>query len=155
VDLEKQNEFSLKIRDQVNEVHDAVNQIRDTRAQLQALRKRLADEEKYKALVSAAEALDKKMTSVEGELLQVKAQSSEANLNFPVMVDERLHSLAGSVDMVDAAPTKQQYEVFDVLSQQAKGLVGRWKEIQASDLAALNEQARKDGLQVIYLSNPK
>jgi seryl-tRNA synthetase len=139
----------------VNEVHDAVNQIRDTRAQLLGLKKRLGEEEKYKALVAAAEALDKKMTAVEGELLQMKAQSSEANLNYPVMVDERLHSLAGSADMVDAAPTKQQYEVFDVLSQQAKGLVGRWKEIQASDLAALNEQAKQDGLQVIYLATPK
>ena len=154
-ELEKQNEFSLRIREQVNEVHDAVNQIRDTRGQLQGLRKRLANEEKYKGLVSAAEALDKKMTDVEGELLQVKAQSSEANLNFPVMIDERLHSLAGSADMVDAAPTKQQYEVFDVLSQQAKGLVDRWKQIQVTDLAALNEEARKDGLQVIYMGPAK
>jgi hypothetical protein len=154
-ELEKQNEFSLKIREQVNEVHDAVNQIRDTRGQLQGLRKRLAKEEKYKGLVSAAEALDQKMTDVEGELLQVKAQSSEANLNFPVLIDERLHSLAGSVDMVDTVPTTQQYEVFDVLRQQAKVQVDRWKQIQAADLAALNEQARNDGLQVIYLGTPK
>jgi photosystem II stability/assembly factor-like uncharacterized protein len=154
-DLEKQNDFSLKIRDQVNEVHDAVNQIRDTRKQLQDLRKRLGDDAKYKTLVSAAEALDKKMTPVEEELLQVKAQSSEANLNFPVMIDERLHALAGSVDGVDAAPTKQQYEVFEVLSEQAKVQVAKWKEIQSGDLAALNEQAKKDGLPLIYLGAPK
>jgi hypothetical protein len=85
----------------------------------------------------------------------VKAQSSEANLNFPVMIDERLHGLAGSVDGVDAAPTKQQYEVFEVLSEQAKVQVAKWKEIQSGDLAALNEQAKKDGLPLIYLGAPK
>ena len=54
---------------------------------------------------------------MESQLLQVNAKSSESNLNYPVLIDERLHSLLFSVDSADAAPTKQQYEVYDELKK--------------------------------------
>src|SRR5262249_10788645 len=104
-DQQKQYELDLKIRDQISDLHDTVNDIRTVRVQFRGLENRLGDDAKYKMILTSAQTLDKKMTPIEEQLLQVKAKSTEANLNFPVLIDERLHSLLGSVDNPDAAPT--------------------------------------------------
>src|SRR5207244_4272195 len=91
--------------------------------------------------------------SIEERLLQVNAKSSEANLNFPNMADEQLHGLAFSVE-TDAAPTKQQFEAFDALSQEATPLIAQWKNIMSTDLAALNEMMRKESVPAIYIAPP-
>jgi hypothetical protein len=153
-DLETQQELNLKIRDRITELHDTLSQIRDTRSQLHGLRQRMGENARLKAIVEASDSLDKKMTPIEEELLQVKSKSTEANLNYPVMLDERLHSLAFSVDGADAAPTKQQYEVFETLSQQSGVQVAKWKDIMAGDVVALNELIRKESIPVIYIAPP-
>jgi hypothetical protein len=58
------------------------------------------------------------------------------------------------VDGADAAPTKQQYEVFETLSQQSGVQVAKWKDIMAGDVVALNELIRKESIPVIYIAPP-
>ncbi len=148
-DIAKEFDLELKIRETLSSLHDTVREIRDTRVQLRGLRSRLQDP-RFKSVSEAAESLDKKMTPIEEQLLQVNAKSSEANLNYPNMLDEQLHYLTFSVE-VDDAPTKQQYAVFEDLSRQAAPLIAKWKEIRSSDLAALNTQVQQS-VPAIYLS---
>jgi hypothetical protein len=91
------------------------------------------------------------MSPVEGEMLQVKVKSSESSLNYPTMIDERLHSLAGTVESADTAPTQQSYAVFEELSQQLDAQLGKWKQIVARDIPALNDAIRAENVPVIYL----
>jgi hypothetical protein len=119
---------------------------------LNTLHDRLAGA-RLKSIADTADALDKKMTPVEGELLQVNAKSSEANLNYPVLIDEQLHGLTGSVES-DAAPTSQQYAAFESLNQQATPLIAKWKEIRSGDLVALNDMIKKENVPIIYLGVP-
>ena len=148
-DMAKEFELELKIRETLSSLHDTVREIRETRVQLRGLRTRLQDP-RFKSLSDAADSLDKKMTPIEEQLLQVNAKSSEANLNYPNMLDEQLHYLASSVE-VDDAPTQQQYAVFEDLRRQAAPLITKWKEIRSSDLAALNNQIQQS-VPAIYLS---
>jgi seryl-tRNA synthetase len=148
-DMAKEFELELKIRDTLSSIHETIQEIRETRVQLRGLRSRLEDP-RYKSVSDAAESLDKKMTPIEKQLLQVNAKSSEANLNYPNMVDEQLHYLVFSVE-VDDAPTQQQYAVFEALSQQAAPLIVKWKEIRSSDLVALNGLIQQN-VPAIYLS---
>ncbi len=148
-DMAKEFDLELKIRETLSGLHDTVREIRETRVQLRALRSRLQDP-RFKPVSEAADTLDKKMTPIEEQLLQVNAKSSEANLNYPNMLDEQLHYLASSVE-VDDAPTQQQYAVFEDLSRQSAPLIARWKEIRSSDLAALNTQVQQN-VPAIYLS---
>ncbi len=150
-DLAKQRELVMKIRDQLSALHETVAQIRDTREQLQGVRKRLGSEARFKALLDSGDALEKKMSAVEAHLLQVKAKSSEASLNYPVLIDEQLHSLASIVDIADAAPTRAQQEVFEVLRAQANPLIAEWKQIMSTELAQWNESARGAGVPAVYL----
>jgi hypothetical protein len=148
-DMAKEFELELKIRDALSSIHETIQEIRETHVQLRGLRSRLEDP-RYKSVSDAAESLDKKLTPIEEQLLQVNAKSSEANLNYPNMADEQLHYLVFSVE-VDDAPTQQQYAVFEALSQQAAPLIAKWKEIRSSDLVALNNLIQQN-VPAIYLS---
>ena len=70
------------------------------------------------------------------------------------MIDERLHSLQGSVDSADAPPTQQQLQAFEELSQQSGPLIAQWKQIMSTDLVALNDMIRKESVPVIYVAPP-
>lgn len=150
--LEKQLDLAMKIRRQVTQAHDTVNQIRDLRSQLKALRKRLGEGQQFKAVLAAAEELDKKMTPVEEELLQVKSKASEDNLNYPVKLNEKLLSLAGAVESADAEPTQQSYEVFKALSRELGAQLAKWNELLTKDVAGFNELARKENIAVISVA---
>jgi len=150
-DLQKQNELGRKIVAQVSEIHEAVAAIREVRTQTRGLSRRFGDESRYAALVAAMKDFDKKSYDLESQLLQVNAKSSESILNYPVLIDERLHSLLGSVETADAAPTKQQYEVFDDLEKQAQPLLAQYRELTSKDLAALNEMVNKQNIPALYV----
>jgi photosystem II stability/assembly factor-like uncharacterized protein len=153
-DLEKQFELAMKICQRVSQDHTAVNLIRDLRAQLKALRKRVTDSLHGKEIIATADDLDKKMTQVEGELVQTKAKASEDTLNFPVKLNDKLVTLAGMMGDADAAPAQQDYEVFDVLSRQLDAQLAQWKQIQSKELTALNDLMRKDNIPVVGLTPP-
>jgi photosystem II stability/assembly factor-like uncharacterized protein len=151
-DLQKQFDLAMKIRDQISEIHQTAREIREVRGQLHVLNGRLENDARFKAISTASGDLDKKMTPVEEQLLQVKAKSSEATLNFPVLIDERLHGLGGAVGSADAAPTQQEYQAFQDLSAQAAPLIAQWKQIKSADLVALNETMKKESVPVIYIA---
>src|SRR5262249_19799112 len=103
-DLEKQFDLEMKIRDQLTELHQTVSEIREVRQQFRGLKNRLGEDGRYQTILASGDSLEQKMTPIEEQLLQVKIKSSEASLNFPVLTDERLHSVFFSVDAADAPP---------------------------------------------------
>ncbi len=148
-DLQKQFDLNLKVRDELSELHQTVNEIRTLRVQFHGLQSRLGVNAQFKSILAASNALDKKMTPIEEQLLQVKIKSSEASLNYPVLIDERLHGLFFSVDAADAAPTQQQYAAFEDLSGRAAPLIAQWNQIRSSDLVALNEMMKSESVPAI------
>jgi len=154
-DLQKQNDLARQILAEVSEIHEAIGAIRDVRTQIHGLDRRLGEDSRYAQLLSVAKEFDKKSMDVEGQLLQVNAKSSEANLNFPVLIDERLHSLIFSVDAGDYAPTRQQVQVFEELRNQAQPLLARHHDLMTKDLVALNELINKQSIPVLYLPAKK
>ena len=152
-DAQKEFDLELKMRELLSELHDTVREIRETRVQLRSMRDRLVDA-RYKSINDTADTLDKKMTPIEDQLLQTNAKSSESTLNYPVLIDEQLHSLAASVEY-DGAPTEQQHAAFESLSQQAMPLIAQWKSMRTSDLVALNDMMQKENVPAIYLASPR
>jgi len=137
-DLAKQFDLLLRIRDKVTETDDAIIQIRDVREQIKAIDKRLKDDPRAKAVADAGKALDTKMTEVEEALIQTRAKSGQDVLNFPVRLNNDLVALSGVVSSADSAPTKQSYEVFDMLSKAVNEQLTKWKAIVSTDVAAYN-----------------
>jgi hypothetical protein len=142
----------MQVRQANADLHRAVNQIRELRSSVKALRLRMADEPRFKPVLSQLDALDKKMTPVEEELMQVNMKGSEGNLAFPNMLNEQLDTFSAIVQAGDSAPTQQQYEVFKVLRTRLDQQLAAWKQIVASDVPALNDAIRKLDLPVLYLT---
>jgi hypothetical protein len=150
-DLQKQSELGRKIVAQVTEIHEAVGTIREVRTQTRGMARRFGDDARYASLVSATKDFDKKSLDLESQLLQVNSKSSESNLNYPVLIDERLHSLLFSVESADAAPTKQQYEVFEDMEKQTRALLAQYRELMSKDLPSLNEMVNRQSIPALYV----
>lgn len=156
-ELKQQFDLMQSILGKVTEVHTAIMQIRDVRAQINALNKRMTQEKNpnAKAIADAGAALDKKMTPVEEAMIQTKAKSGQDVLNYPIRLNNLLVALGGVVSSADAAPTKQDLELFDELSKQADEQVANWNQIVKSDLASFNETVKKFEVPAVGLAVPE
>jgi photosystem II stability/assembly factor-like uncharacterized protein len=154
-DLAKQFDLLLKIRGKVTETDDAILQIRDVRGQINAINKRLKDDPRAKAVADAGKALDTKMTEVEEALIQTKAKSGQDVLNFPVRLNNHLVALSGVVGSADSAPTKQSYEVFDMLNKAVDEQLAKWKAIVSADVAAYNNLMKQQEVPALLVKQPE
>jgi photosystem II stability/assembly factor-like uncharacterized protein len=154
-DLAKQFDLLLKIRDKVTETDDAIIQIRDVREQVNAENKRLKNDLREKAIAESGKALDKKMTEVEEQLIQTKAKSGQDVLNFPVRLNNHMVALSGVVGSADTAPTKQSYEVFDMLTKAVDEQLAKWKAIVSTDVAAYNNLVKQQEVPAIMVTQPE
>jgi hypothetical protein len=148
-DLEKQNEFALRIRDRVNAGHEAVNQIRSVRGQLEALKKRLGTDANAKPLLEASEALKKKMDAVEEKIIQPKSKSGEDPLNYPIQAADQLMALQGTVESADSPPTAASYAVFEEVNRRLESQLAAWQEIKSKELTSLNALIQKNSIPAI------
>ena len=153
-DLEKQFELLMKIRDKVTETDDAINQIRDFREQISAINKRLKNDPRAKTIDDAGKTLDKKMTEIEEALIQTKAKSSQDVLNFPIRLNNQLVALGRVVGSAASAPTRQSYEVFDMLNKAVDDQLTKWKAVVATDVKAYNDLIKQQEVPALLLKPP-
>jgi hypothetical protein len=138
--LQKQFALSQQVTDRISQLHQAVNEIRDLKAQIKTLHFRFNDDEKLKPALAAADDLDKKMSDVEKQLIQVDMKGSEGNLAFPSMLNERFDVFSHFVDTGDTnPPTKSELEVFQTLSKQLDDQLAKWSQIKSQDVAKVSD----------------
>jgi hypothetical protein len=154
-DLQKQFDLLVKIRDKFAETNDAINQIRDFREQINAINKRLKGDSRAKSLADAGKGLDKKMTEVEEALIQTKAKSGQDVLNFPIRLNNHLAALASVVASADSAPTKQSYEIFDMLSKSVDDQLAKWKTIVSGDVRSYNDLIKQQEVPALLVKPPE
>ena len=114
-DVKEQFDFLMRIRDKTSQANDAVKTIRNVKAQL-ADRSKKINGGQSEAFKRAAEDLANRLAAVEGEIYQVRNQSSQDPLNYPIKLNNKIAALAGVVGGTDARPTSQSYTVFNDLS---------------------------------------
>ncbi len=93
------------------------------------------------------------MTPVEETLIQVKMKSSEGNLRYPNELNEQYASFNDLIQGVDGAPTAQQLLVFDELHSRLSTQLASWQEIVQTDVPALNNQMRKNGVPTLAVGS--
>src|SRR5437763_717574 len=133
-DLQEQFDLAMKIRDKTSEANQAVIDIREIKKQA----KDRADKAKEPAITAAAEALTRKLSEVEEEIYQVRNQSNQDPLNFPIKLNNRIAALRRSVETGDARPTNASSQVFRELSSQLDNQLAKLKGLVSGDLAELN-----------------
>jgi photosystem II stability/assembly factor-like uncharacterized protein len=133
-DLQKQFDLALMIRDKVSEANEAVILIRKIEAQAGEL-----DASQKKKIQMQLKTLLDKLQVIEEVLYQVKNQSGQDPLNFPIKLNNRLASLQRSVESGQARPTDAAYVVFEELSLELENHLAKLDEVLSGDLKKLNE----------------
>ena len=144
-DLQAQTALGLAIRDKVNEANLAVIKIRDLKKQVSDRLTKSSDAN----LKLLGDSLTTKLDGVEEEIYQVRNQSGQDPLNFPIKLNNRLASLMGVVTRGDTRPTGNTVPIFDDLKVELKVQTTRMQKIEDKDLAALNALLKKLGLDAI------
>ena len=139
-DLHEQFRLASQISAKVTTAHEAVLKARSIKEQVSDR----ATKAKDAKITSAAEALNGRLTDVEGEIYQYRNRSSQDPLNFTIKLNNKIAALQGIVESGDYKPTDQSYEVFKDLSAQLDKQLNRLDGIVKDDLATFNQQlARK------------
>ncbi|HVX40003.1 MAG TPA: glycosyl hydrolase [Gemmatimonadaceae bacterium] len=149
-DLAAQFALAIQLRDKLSEANRAVIQIRDVKSQVSDRLAKSSDAQ----LTSTGDKLATDLSGVEGEIYQVKNQSGQDPLNFPIKVNNRLASLLGVVSNTDAKPIASAYPIFNDLKAELKVQTDRLQHVLSTELPAFNAQAKKLGLAPITVSKP-
>ncbi len=125
-DLVAQYQLLMQIRDRTTDANDAVRTVRWVRTQLEERARDLgADSAAFRPLAGRLEA---RIGEVEAKIYQVRNQSGQDPLNFPIKVNNQIAALAGVVGSTEARPTKQSYVVFDTLTKELEGYLVELRE---------------------------
>jgi photosystem II stability/assembly factor-like uncharacterized protein len=133
-DLQAQYELAVQVRDRLSQANEAVIAIRDVKAQVDD-RVKKANDPKFE---HGARMLKEKLSKVEEELYQVRNQSNQDPLNYPIKLNNKIGALMGAVEGVEGRPTAQTYEVFNELVARLEQQLNWLEEIFNKDLPEFN-----------------
>ena len=143
-DLIAQYKLLMQVRDRTTDANDAVRTVRYVRTQLNERAKDLGkDSTAFRPL---AKTLDDKVSEIEAKIYQVKNQSGQDPLNYPIRVNNQMAALAGVIGSTEARPTKQSITVFGILDKELEQymveLRKAWKELLPPVDAFLREHGK-------------
>ncbi len=144
-DLREQFEMASRIRDKVNEANAAIIQIRRIKQQL-ADRVQKSQSADVKAI---AEQFTKEMSAVEEDVYQVRNQSNQDPLNFPIKTNNRLASLLRVVQAGDGKPLGNIEPIFNDLQAELKAETDRLQRVLSTYLPRFNQLAQRLGIETI------
>jgi hypothetical protein len=141
-DLQRKFALAMEIYHDQDALHRAVNEIRDAKGSVAAAHKTHAND---KTLLARADAIAKQAGALETQLMQVNMKGSEANLNFPGMLNEQIYSFAGLLDDADTAPTPEETTTYADFHGKLATLLAQWDKTKTGDLAQFRAQVQKGG----------
>jgi hypothetical protein len=148
--LAQQFAIALRCWDGARQAQTALAQVRKFRAELKARKGRAGKG----PVADAIAALDQKAEALEGKPLprfwmftaEGAAAASETNLR---KLASELTFVMELVDGADVQPTTQAVAAAEKLQRSLADLLGRWQALKGREVAALNNQLRKDHLPAV------
>jgi DNA repair exonuclease SbcCD ATPase subunit len=144
-DLQEQFDLASRIRDKVNEANNAIIQIRRLKQQLDDRTKQNSSAD----LKAIAEQFARELTVIEESVYQVRNQSNQDPLNFPIKTNNRLASLLRVVQAGDGKPIGNIEPIFKELQEELKAETDRLQRAVTTYLPRFNQLASRLGMQPI------
>jgi photosystem II stability/assembly factor-like uncharacterized protein len=154
-DLQQQFDLAMQVRNKVSQANDAILLIRGIKGQVDERIKKLdtgKPGQKPSPTLVMARSFNEKLSAVEGEIYQVKNQSSQDPLNFPIKLNNKIAALQGVIESADAKPTAQSHEVFKMLSDRLDVQIARMDTVIKTDLPRLVAMLQKQKLDAVTLT---
>ena len=144
-DLREQFDLAMKVRDKASQANEAVLLIRGIKQQITDRRSKLKDA----AATRALDDFEKQLSAIEGEIYQVRLQSSQDPLNFPIKLNNKIAALQGVIESADVKPTEQAYSVFRTLSNSLDEHLGRLDTATRTRMPSLNQLLQRQKVEPI------
>jgi hypothetical protein len=144
-DLQAQFKLLIAIRDKTTEANNAVRLVRNMRWQVGDRAPKLTGSAAQEFRQLSDEMMGE-MSAGEQEVYQVKNQSSQDPLNYPVKLNNQIAALAGTVGSGEYRPTKQAIEAFAMLSKDLDAQLAAINKGMNSRLPRLNAILKAAGL---------
>jgi photosystem II stability/assembly factor-like uncharacterized protein len=145
--LRERFQLALSIRDRVSEANEAVVKIRGINGEVDDRLDKTDD----RAIHQQGTTVKDKLSGVEQEIYQVRNESRQDPLNFPIKLNNKLAALMFVVESSETEPTDQSEQVFEHLSGLLQTELIRMNTIIQQDLARLNELLRGANLDPIVV----
>jgi photosystem II stability/assembly factor-like uncharacterized protein len=154
-EVQKQFDLAMQTKDRISQLHTAINEIREVKSQIKDLHTRFGEDQRVKPALQAADEMEKKMSEVEQQLIQVNTKSSEGTLAFPSMLNEQFDSLSHVIEASDRQPTKPQLDVFAGLSKRLDEQLQKWAQIKQEELAKVSALIKQVDLPALIIKENK
>jgi len=144
-DLQEEFDLAMKVRDKASQANEAVLLIRGMKEQIKDRRAKLKDA----AAIHSLEDFEKQLNAIEEDIYQVKLQSSQDPLNFPIKLNNKIAALQGVIESADVKPTEQAYSVFRTLSNALDDRLGQLDTATRSKMPPVNQLLQRQKLDPI------
>jgi photosystem II stability/assembly factor-like uncharacterized protein len=148
-----QSKLALQVRDRFSEANDAVKEIRRIKSEL-ADRQSKVPAAQLGAFSALSGAFTTGLSEVEDSLYQTKNRSGQDPLNYPIRLNNRIGALMGVISSADGAPTKQSYDVYQVVSKELNVQQTKLRQLISANLPKINAMLRQAGLKEIEAPGP-
>ncbi|HXJ77591.1 MAG TPA: glycosyl hydrolase [Candidatus Methylomirabilis sp.] len=146
-ELRQAYELAKRAHDLLGRIHDTVLVLRDVRAQAAALAGRVSSP----TIADAAASLQRVLTAIEEELVQVRSADPRM---FPSKLNTRVATLAVLIEHSDAAPTTALRELVESHSEHAEIELAKLDRCLGDDLVAFNALCRDGAVPAIVPRRP-
>jgi photosystem II stability/assembly factor-like uncharacterized protein len=140
--------FLMQIRNKVTEANEAVISMRHVKSEMDA-RLKEAPAGAVQEISAEAKPLATNLTGVEAEVYQIRNQSNQDPLNYPIKLNNKLAALTGVASSAPGRPTAQSVQVYNELVGKLVVQTKKMDKLYAEDLKRLNELLKKHGLKEI------
>ena len=146
-DLREEFDLAIKVRDKSSQANEAVLLVRGIKEQIKDRKARL--DPKNAAVATALDEFESALSTIEREIYQVKLQSSQDPLNFPIKLNNKIAALQGVIESADVKPTEQAYSVFRTLSNALDEHLGRLDTTTKAKMPPINQLLQRQKLDPI------
>jgi photosystem II stability/assembly factor-like uncharacterized protein len=140
--LQQKFALAMEVYHDQDTLHRTVNDIRTFKSEVAAGLKAVSDKPNSAALTAEGNALLQQASQIEGALMQVNIKGSEANLNFPGMLNEQIYSFAGLLDDADTAPNQQETDTYAGLHARLGAQLADWDTLVKTKVTAFCGEVR-------------
>jgi len=144
--LKQKFDLAMEVYRDQDALHRAVNDIRAVRTAVTSLAAKASGKPHGAALAANGAAFSAAASKIEGVLMQVNIKGSEANLNYPGMLNEQIYSFSQLLDDADTAPNQQETETYAGMHARLAAQLADWNSLKGTQLAAFCKRAHEAGL---------
>ena len=150
--LQQKFALSMQVYHDQDALHRTVNDIRAFKGEVAAALKGGAGNPANAALAAEGNSLVQRASEIESVLMQVNIKGSEANLNYPGMLNEQIYAFAGLLDDADTAPNTPEVDTYAGLHGRLQTQLAQWADLKKTGIPGFCGRARDAGQNVTAIS---